>query len=146
MPDNQALIKNIISLDKFIYSLGIRHIGQENAKLMAQHLKTVDNFYKLSENKNFDSILNIDGIGETQIKSLDIFFENLLILIYPIEFSSICLYPILLTSILARFKLKDFILSKPGLLICKTTVVPSFPLINLEASFVVFPIASVSSI
>ena len=66
----------IISLDKFIYSLGIRHIGQENAKLMAQHLKTVDNFYKLSENKNFDSILNIDGIGETQIKSLKKFFSH----------------------------------------------------------------------
>ena len=66
----------IISLDKFIYSLGIRHIGQENAKLIAQHIKTIDNFYKLSENKNFDSILNIDGIGETQIKSFQKFFSH----------------------------------------------------------------------
>ena len=66
----------IISLDKFIYSLGIRHIGQENAKLIAQHIKTVDNFYKLLENKNFDSILNIDGIGETQIKSFQKFFSH----------------------------------------------------------------------
>ena len=66
----------IISLDKFIYALGIRHIGQENAKLIAQHIKTVDNFYKLSENKNFASFLNIDGIGETQIKSIKNFFSN----------------------------------------------------------------------
>ena len=41
--------KITISLDRFIYALGIRHIGQENAKLIAKHLKTADNFFKLSE-------------------------------------------------------------------------------------------------
>ena len=30
-----------IKLDKFIYSLGIRHIGQENAKLISEFLKVV---------------------------------------------------------------------------------------------------------
>ena len=33
-----------ISLDKFIYALGIRHIGLENAKLIARHIKSIKNF------------------------------------------------------------------------------------------------------
>ena len=65
-----------ISLDKFIYSLGIRHIGQENAKLLAQHLKNFENFYKLLKTDNIENLLNIDGIGETQIKSIRVFFSN----------------------------------------------------------------------
>ena len=65
-----------VSLDKFIYALGIRHIGQENAKLLAQHLKTPDNFFKLSKTKDVNTLLNIDGIGETQIKSIVNFFSN----------------------------------------------------------------------
>ena len=52
-----------ISLSKFIYSLGIRHIGQENAKLLAEHLKNVDNFYKLSKIDDIENLLNIDGIS-----------------------------------------------------------------------------------
>ncbi len=68
--------KIIISLDRFIYALGIRHIGQENAKLIARHLKTSDNFFELSDNKNIASLSNIDGIGITQIQSIKKFFLN----------------------------------------------------------------------
>jgi len=68
--------KKKISLERFIYSLGIRHIGQENAKLIARHLKSSLNFLKLSENKNIDDLLNIEGIGPTQIKSIKKFFLN----------------------------------------------------------------------
>ena len=68
--------KIVISLDRFIYALGIRHIGQENAKLIARHLKTADNFFKLSDNKNIESLFNIDGIGSTQIQSIKKFFLN----------------------------------------------------------------------
>jgi len=56
--------------------LGIRHIGQENAKLIAKHLKSSLNFLKLPENKNIDNLLNIDGIGLTQIQSIKNFFSN----------------------------------------------------------------------
>ena len=68
--------KKQISLERFIYSLGIRHIGQENAKLIAKHLKSSSNFLKLSENKNIDNLSNIDGIGSTQIMSIKNFFLN----------------------------------------------------------------------
>tara|TARA_B100000787_G_scaffold103277_1_gene76467 strand:+ start:3288 stop:5318 length:2031 start_codon:yes stop_codon:yes gene_type:complete len=68
--------KKKISLDRFIYSLGIRHIGQENAKLIARHLKTAINFFKLQDETNIDSLSNIDGIGITQIQSIKKFFLN----------------------------------------------------------------------
>ena len=68
--------KKKISLDRFIYSLGVRHIGQENARLIARHLKTAINFFKLSESKNIESLSNIDGIGTTQIQSIKKFFLN----------------------------------------------------------------------
>ncbi len=68
--------KKNISFEKFIYSLGIRHIGLENAKLISKYLKSSSNFIALSKNKNFEELQNIDGIGETQITSIKNFFFN----------------------------------------------------------------------
>ena len=65
-----------ISLERFIYSLGIRHIGLENAKLISKQLKSSTNFILLYKNRNFDDLLNIDGIGEAQISSIKNFFLN----------------------------------------------------------------------
>ena len=69
-------MKKNINLAKFIYSLGIRHIGQENAKLLSNNLKDAENFFNLKQKENFNEILNIDGIGDTQIKSIKNFFSN----------------------------------------------------------------------
>ena len=68
--------KKQISLERFIYSLGIRHIGQENAKLIAGHIKSSLNFLKLPEKMNIDNLVYIDGIGLTQIQSIKNFFLN----------------------------------------------------------------------
>ena len=68
--------KKKISLEKFIFALGIRHIGQENSKLLSRHLKTAENFFNLSVNTDIKELVNIDGIGETQIRSLKSFFLN----------------------------------------------------------------------
>jgi len=56
--------------------LGIRHIGLENAKILAKYFRSSKNFIKLSDSKNFRELLDIDGIGETQINSLKNFFSN----------------------------------------------------------------------
>ena len=69
--------KKKISLERFIYSLGIRHIGLENAKLVAKHLKSSSNFFNLSSEKNIENLSNIDGIGATQIQSIKKFFLNI---------------------------------------------------------------------
>ena len=70
----------IISLDKFIYSIGIRHIGQENAKILAGFFSSIKEFSKLFDFKNRKKILinlvDLDGIGETQIQSIENFFLN----------------------------------------------------------------------
>ena len=65
-----------ITLDKFIFSLGIRHIGKENAKLISYNIKSIENLTNISSNYDFDNFLGIDGIGETQINSLKKFFSN----------------------------------------------------------------------
>ena len=69
-----------ISLAKFIYSLGIRHIGQENAKNLSRYFISLKNFLKLC-NPNLlmneiNSLDEIDGIGETQVESLVHFFKD----------------------------------------------------------------------
>ena len=70
-----------ISLNKFIYSIGIRHIGQENAKILSSFFGSIKEFTKLFESKNRKKILvnlvDLDGIGETQVYSIDNFFSNL---------------------------------------------------------------------
>ena len=68
--------KKNISLERFIYALGIRHIGLENAKLIAKFFVSFSNFNNLSKTKEFNNLLNIDGIGETQINSIKSFFSN----------------------------------------------------------------------
>ena len=65
-----------IGLDKFIFSLGIRYIGQENARLLSQHFLNIKNFNDLTKNFNFNHLGNLDGIGETQINSLKDFFSD----------------------------------------------------------------------
>ena len=68
--------KKNISLERLIYSLGIRHIGLENAKILSQYFKSFSNFISFSNTVILDDILNIDGIGETQLKSVKNFFDN----------------------------------------------------------------------
>ena len=67
-----------IPIDKFIYSLGVRHIGQENAKLLGNFFISIDKFTELfndSKRKNLlKNIAELDGIGSAQLRSLEEFF------------------------------------------------------------------------
>ena len=70
-----------IPLDKLIFAIGIRHIGQENAKTLAKYFVNIKKFEEIfnkeKRKKILDLLLELDGIGETQIKSLEIFFSNI---------------------------------------------------------------------
>ncbi len=69
-----------ISLDKFIFSLGIRHIGQENAKILASFFRSILELKKFiisnRKNETFESLIDLDGIGETQVNSMNSFFSK----------------------------------------------------------------------
>ncbi len=76
-----------IELERFIFSIGIRHIGQENAKILAGYFKSINNFSDLLIKSKRITILkdliDLNGIGETQIKSINDFFsqdKNILII------------------------------------------------------------------
>ena len=68
--------KKNVSIERLIYSLGIRHIGLENAKLISKHFKSFSKFKSLSKTERYDELINIDGIGETQVNSVKNFFSN----------------------------------------------------------------------
>jgi DNA ligase (NAD+) len=69
-----------ITLDKFIFSIGVRHIGQENAKILAGFFGSIKEFSKIFNQKKRNQILknliDLDGIGETQIESIKSYFSN----------------------------------------------------------------------
>ena len=48
----------------------------ENAKILSKNLKSLKNFISLSKKNDLSDLLNIDGIGETQINSIKNFFLN----------------------------------------------------------------------
>ena len=64
-----------ISFERFLYSLGIRHVGDKNAKLIARFFSSAENFLEklmnvLSKGDDFTELLEIDGIGPTVVFSL----------------------------------------------------------------------------
>ena len=77
---NAILKSKDISLEKFIYSIGIRHIGQENAKILAAFFINIQEFSNLFHDSKKENILKrlleLDGIGETQISAIKNFLDN----------------------------------------------------------------------
>ena len=61
-------------MDKFIYSLGIRFIGEINAEILAKEFKNIDNFISLSDNTS--TLANIDGLGPKAISSIIEYFSH----------------------------------------------------------------------
>ena len=60
------------TLPRFLYALGIRHIGEETAKLLARHFGTFAGVKEASR----EELLSIDGIGETVVDALADFFNE----------------------------------------------------------------------
>ncbi|MBI1394096.1 MAG: NAD-dependent DNA ligase LigA [Alphaproteobacteria bacterium] len=58
------------SLERFIFALGMRHVGETTARLFAQHFQTFDAFASMAkgahdrESDAFKEFLSIDGVGE----------------------------------------------------------------------------------
>ena len=71
-----------VSLDRFIYALGIRQIGQANARLLAMHYGSIDvlqtSMISASEigSEALENLNNIDGIGPSVANDLVHFFND----------------------------------------------------------------------
>jgi len=70
-----------IRLDRFIYALGIRHVGQGTARLLALNYGSFVNWYGAMVNPNLsqgegESLLSINGIGEKVATSILDFFRE----------------------------------------------------------------------
>jgi DNA ligase (NAD+) len=62
-----------INLDKFIYSLGIIHVGENTAKLLAKHYHSLK---ELQKRLSLEGLLEIDGIGIVVANSIIDFFNE----------------------------------------------------------------------
>lgn len=71
--------KRQIPLEKFIYAIGIRHVGETTAKLLAQHFLSYANFKKFVTNPNeidYQDFVAIDGIGEKMARAILDYFAD----------------------------------------------------------------------
>ena len=83
----ENLVNNIekqrtISLQRFIFALGIRHVGQAMAGLLAKHYITYDawrnGMVRASDSgsDSYENLMSIDGVGESIAQGLANFFKH----------------------------------------------------------------------
>ncbi|MCA8887310.1 MAG: NAD-dependent DNA ligase LigA [Parvularculaceae bacterium] len=89
-PTNEKSVSNLFAaitdrrappLDRFINALGIRHIGDTNARLFSTHYGAFNKFRAAAEAASeneaaFDEMLTIDGIGDVVAKAVVEFFNE----------------------------------------------------------------------
>lgn len=77
-----------VGLDRFLFALGIRYLGEVNAKLLANHYTSINNFmekvkkaseknlFGLRDNDEYQEFIAIDGIGEKIGNSILDYFND----------------------------------------------------------------------
>jgi DNA ligase (NAD+) len=61
-----------VPLERFLYALGIRHVGETTAKDIAKHFGTLQSI----EHASYEELLEVEGIGEKVAESLSEYFKN----------------------------------------------------------------------
>jgi len=71
-----------IPFDRVLYSLGIRHVGRTNSRLISQHFMSWDKFWNAmpqlqdEASEPYQALLGIDGMGQAALGALAEFFES----------------------------------------------------------------------
>lgn len=71
-----------ISFERFLFALGIRHVGESNARLLARTYGTIESFLKAMkkasdpESEAFSELMNVDGIGPKVAETIVDFFRE----------------------------------------------------------------------
>jgi DNA ligase (NAD+) len=75
--------RRTIALNRLIYSLGIRHVGETNARLLARHYGTLEAFQegviaagKGEDTEAFQELTTIGGIGDVVAEAIVEFFKE----------------------------------------------------------------------
>lgn len=74
--------RRTISLEKFVYGLGIRSVGSTTAKSLARHFETYDNWFAgmldiaRGNEKVIEEVCKIEKIGPSLIKDVGLFFNE----------------------------------------------------------------------
>lgn len=78
---NAIAARRDIALDRFIYALGIRHVGETTAKLLARFYGSIENFRaamieaaKGKDTEAYKELDNIEGIGDVVAEAIADFF------------------------------------------------------------------------
>ncbi len=61
-----------VPLHRFIYALGIRHVGEQTAKDIAKHFRSLERL----ENAELEELSHVEGVGEKVAKALTSYFVN----------------------------------------------------------------------
>lgn len=75
-------LRRDVSLERFLYSLGIRHVGQATARLLSRHHETLDQLLDAMvaardrDAQAFRDLVDIDGIGPKVAEIIVEFFEE----------------------------------------------------------------------
>ena len=69
--------KRAIPLDRFIFGLGIRHVGETTSLALARHFETYDHFVQIAQaaagqvgGENYAALVDLDGLGPTGVRAL----------------------------------------------------------------------------
>ena len=69
--------RRTVPLDRFINALGIRHVGETTARLLARHFGTLDHFVSAMRSDTAIAELDaIEGVGETVAEAIKDFFDE----------------------------------------------------------------------
>lgn len=61
------------TLPRFLFALGIRHVGEATAKDLARHFKTLEGI----EDADLEELMAVDGVGEVVARSIRSYFDDL---------------------------------------------------------------------
>lgn len=69
--------KRAIPLDRFIFGLGIRHVGETTSIALARHFETVEHFVTTAKavaeqlgGPSYDALVQLDGLGPTAVRAV----------------------------------------------------------------------------
>ena len=69
--------RRTISLERFIFALGIRHVGETTAKLLAKSFGSLEHLrHAMADAHALDRLNEIDGIGDVVAQSIVDFFQE----------------------------------------------------------------------